>query len=416
MNSDEKNTNNNLNICILLYSGGLDTSCCIKWIKEKYGYEVIALILDVGQKSKDFKMIKQRALKIGAKDAILIDAKNEFANEYISKAIKANALYESVYPMSAALSRPLIAQWAVKVAIKNGAQAIAHGCTGKGNDQVRIDVSARALNPDIQVVAPAREWGMTRSDEIAYAASRGIPVPVTVESPYSTDSNLWGRSIECGILEDPWVEPPEEIYELTQSSADAPDDPAYVEIEFKAGIPVSLNSSDLGSKELVSVLEAEAGQHGVGRLDMVENRLVGIKSREIYEAPAAVVLHMAHRALEALVIPRDLERLHRQLGRVYADLVYNGLWFTPSREAIDAFVNKVQERVTGRIRVKLFKGNCSVVGRQSPFALYNQQLATYDEGDLFDHSAAEGFIKIWGLPLETAARLAMRTKTEDDGE
>lgn len=400
---------------VLAYSGGLDTSVAIPWLAEKYSAEIIAVTLDLGQ-GKELEDVGSRARAVGAVQVHVIDIRDEFVKDYVFPSLRAGALYEDHYPMATALGRPLIAKKLIEVADQEGADSIAHGCTGKGNDQVRIDVSARALNPEIHVVAPAREWGMTRPDEIAYAASRGIPVPVTVESPYSTDSNLWGRSIECGILEDPWVEPPEEIYELTQSPADAPDDPAYVEIEFEAGIPVSLNGSSLGPKELISALEAEAGRHGVGRLDMVENRLVGIKSREIYEAPAAVVLHMAHRALEALVIPRDLERLHRQLGRVYADLVYNGLWFTPSREAIDAFVNKVQERVTGRIRVKLFKGNCSVVGRQSLFALYNQQLATYDEGDLFDHSAAEGFIKIWGLPLETAARLATLTKNEGDGE
>ncbi len=394
---------------VLAYSGGLDTSVAIPWLAEKYGAEVIAVTLDLGQ-GKELEDVGDRARAVGAVQVHVIDVRDEFVRDYILPSLQAGALYEDRYPMATALGRPLIAKQLVEVAEREGATAIAHGCTGKGNDQVRIDVSARALNPDIRVVAPAREWGMTRPDEIAYAAAREIPVPVTVESPFSTDANLWGRSIECGVLEDPWVEPPEEIYALTRSPAAAPDEPAYVEIEYEAGVPVRLNGAGLGLKELVSSLEATAGAHGVGRLDMVENRLVGIKSREIYEAPAAVVLHAAHRELESMVIPRDLERLHRQLGRVYADLVYNGLWFTPSREAIDAFVAKVQARVTGKVRVKLFKGDCRVVGRQSPFALYDQDLATYDEGDLFDHSAAEGFIKIWGLPLETAARLAARAK------
>jgi len=269
---------------------------------------------------------------------------------------------------------------------------------------VRLDVSARALNPAITVIAPARVWGMTRPDEIEYARARNIPVPATIESPYSTDANLWGRSIECGVLEDPWAEPPEDVYTLTRAPADCPDLPAYVEIEFEAGVPVGINGVAMPLVELVASLETIAGAHGVGRIDMVENRLVGIKSREVYEAPAAVVLHLAHRELEGLVIPRDLERLKFELGRVYADLVYNGLWFAPTREAIDAFVDKVQGRVTGTVRLKLFKGDCRVVGRRSAHALYEHALATYDAGDAFDHSAAEGFIKIWGLPVETSAR------------
>jgi argininosuccinate synthase len=256
----------------------------------------------------------------------------------------------------------------------------------------------------VKVIAPARIWGLTRPEEIQYAKERNIPVPASVDSPYSTDTNLWGRSIECGCLEDPWCEPPDDIYLLTKSPAEAPDTPAYVEIEFEKGVPVKINGVAMSLVELITSLETIAGAHGVGRLDMVENRLVGIKSREIYEAPAAVALHTAHRELETMVIPRDLERLKRQLGVVYADLVYNGLWFTPTREAIDAFVAKVQERVTGTVRLKFYKGDCRVVGRQSPFALYDHALATYDAGDAFDHTAAEGFVKIWGLPVETAAR------------
>jgi len=298
----------------------------------------------------------------------------------------------------------LITKKLVEIARIEDAEAIAHGCTGKGNDQVRMDVSARALNPEIVVIAPAREWGMTRPDEIEYARANGIPVPASVDNPYSTDVNLWGRSIECGVLEDPWTEPPEDIYALTRSPTDAPDVPAYVEIEFEAGVPTKVNGVAMPLTELIHSLETIAGAHGVGRLDMVENRLIGIKSREIYEAPAAVVLHAAHRELEAMVIPRDLERLKHDLGRTYADLVYNGLWFTPTRDSIDAFVAKVQERVTGTTRVKLFKGACRVVGRRSPHALYDTALATYDEGDRFDHSAAVGFIKLWGLPVEIAAR------------
>ena len=308
--------------------------------------------------------------------------------------------------MATSLGRPLIAQKLVEIAAMEKATAIAHGCTGKGNDQVRIDVSARALNPAIRVIAPAREWNMTRPEEIEYARVHNVPVPTTKASPYSTDENLWGRSIECGVLEDPWIEPPEEIYALTKSPAECPDVPAYVEIEFVRGVPTLVNGVAMPVTELISSLETIAGAHGVGRLDVVENRLVGIKSREIYEAPAGVVLHAAHGELEGLVIAKDLHRLKHQLAQTYADLVYNGLWFTPMREALDAFVSKVQERVSGTVRLKLFKADCRVVGRKSPFALYDQALATYDEGDKFDHTAAEGFIKIWGLPVETAARKA----------
>jgi argininosuccinate synthase len=388
---------------VLAYSGGLDTSVAIPWLAERYGAEIVAVTLDLGQ-GKELADVRDRALAIGAVRAHVVDAREEFAREYILPALQAGALYEERYPLATALGRPLIARKLVEIARIEGASAIAHGCTGKGNDQVRLDVSARAIDPDITVIAPAREWGLTRPEEIEYARQRGIPVPATVESPYSIDANLWGRSIECGVLEDPWVEPPEEIYTLTRAPAACPDTPAYVEIAFERGVPVAVNGVAMPLVELISSLETIAGAHGVGRVDMVENRLVGIKSREIYEAPAAVVLHAAHRELESFVIPRDLERLARDLGRTYADLVYNGQWFTPMREAIDAFVQKVQERVTGTVRLKLFKGACTVVGRTSPHALYDHGLATYDAGDRFDHRAAVGFIKIWGLPIETMAR------------
>ncbi|MEX2270737.1 MAG: argininosuccinate synthase [Vicinamibacterales bacterium] len=388
---------------ILAYSGGLDTSVAIPWLSDRFDAEIIAVTMDLGQ-GKELDDVRERALAVGAKRAHVIDLREEFARDYILPALQAGAIYEGKYPLATALGRPLIAKHLVEIGRIEGSTTIAHGCTGKGNDQVRIDVSARALEPKVKVIAPARIWGLTRPEEIQYAKERNIPVPATVDSPYSTDTNLWGRSIECGCLEDPWCEPPEEIYLLTKSPADAPDTPAYVEIEFERGVPVKVNGVAMGLVELITSLETIAGAHGVGRLDMVENRLVGIKSREIYEAPAAVVLHAAHKELEMMVIPRDLERLKRQLGAVYADLVYNGLWFTPTREAIDAFVAKVQERVTGTVRLKLFKGDCRVVGRKSPYALYDHALATYDAGDAFDHTAAEGFVKIWGLPVETAAR------------
>ncbi|HUF22613.1 MAG TPA: argininosuccinate synthase [Vicinamibacterales bacterium] len=388
---------------VLAYSGGLDTSVAIPWLSDRFDAEIIAVTMDLGQ-GRELDDVRERALAVGATRAHVVDLREEFARDYILPALQAGALYEGKYPLATALGRPLIAKHLVEIGRIEGSKTIAHGCTGKGNDQVRIDVSARALEPQVKVIAPARIWGLTRPEEIQYAKERNIPVPATVDSPYSTDTNLWGRSIECGCLEDPWCEPPEEIYLLTKSPAEAPDAPAYVEIEFEQGVPVKINGVAMGLVELITSLETIAGAHGVGRLDMVENRLVGIKSREIYEAPAAVALHTAHKELETLVIPRDLERLKRQLGVVYADLVYNGLWFTPTREAIDAFVTKVQERVTGVVRLKFFKGDCRVVGRKSPFALYDHALATYDAGDAFDHTAAEGFVKIWGLPVETAAR------------
>ena len=392
-----------MNRIVLAYSGGLDTSVAVPWLANKYDAEVVAVTLDLGQ-GKELDDVRERAIAVGAVRAHVIDVREEFVQEYILPSLQAGAIYESKYPLATALGRPLIAKKLVEVAEIEDASMIAHGCTGKGNDQVRMDVSARALNPSIRVVAPAREWGMSRPDEIEYARANGIPVPVSVENPYSTDTNLWGRSIECGILEDPWIEPPEDIYALTKSPVEAPDVPAYVEVEFKQGVPTKVNGVAMPLTELVNSVETIAGAHAVGRIDMVENRLVGIKSREIYEAPAATVLHTAHRELEALVIPKDLERLKHDLSRTYADLVYNGLWFSPVRDAIDAFVSKVQERVSGTVRLKLYRGDCRVVGRKSPNALYDDGLATYDEGDRFDHWAAEGFIKIWGLPVETAAR------------
>lgn len=390
---------------VLAYSGGLDTSVAIPWLAERYESEIIAVTLDLGQ-GRELDEVRERALATGALRCHVLDVREEFARDYILPALKANALYEERYPMATSLGRPLIAKKLVEIAHLEGATAIAHGCTGKGNDQVRIDVSARAIDPAMKVIAPARVWGLTRPEEIAYAKERGIPVPATLESPYSTDSNLWGRSIECGILEDPWQEPPEEIYTMTRAVADSPDNPAYVEIAFEQGVPTAINGVQMPFIELIESLSTIAGEHGVGRLDMVENRLVGIKSREIYEAPAAVVLHMAHRDLESFVTSTSLNRFSQQVAVHYADIVYNGVWFTPLREALDAYVEKVQERVTGTIRLKLLKGSCTVVGRRSPFALYDHALATYDAGDAFDHRAAEGFIKIYGLPVETAARKA----------
>jgi argininosuccinate synthase len=390
---------------VLAYSGGLDTSVAIPWLAERYGAEIVAVTLDLGL-GREVTSVRARALAAGALRAHVLDVREEFVRDYILPALQAGAMYEDRYPLATALGRPLIARRLVELARMEGAAAIAHGCTGKGNDQVRLDVSARALDPGIQIIAPARLWGMTRGDVIEYARARGIPVPATTGSPYSIDANLWGRSIECGVLEDPWVEPPEDIYTLTRAPRESPEEPAYLDLAFTGGIPTAANGIEMPPLELIESLETIAGAHGVGRIDMVENRLVGIKSREVYEAPAAVVLHLAHRELEDLVIPRDLQRLKREMSRAYADLVYNGLWFSPTRDALDAFVAAIQPRVAGVVRLKLFKGDCRVVGRTSPFALYDRELARYDAGDEFDHQAAEGFIKIWGLPLETAARKA----------
>ena len=400
---------------ILAYSGGLDTSVAIPWLKEEYKAEVIAVTLDLGQ-GRELNQIRERAMATGAIRCHVLDVRDEFARDYVLPALQAGAMYEERYPLGTALGRPLIAKKLVEIAHMENATAIAHGCTGKGNDQVRIDVSVRALDPAMTVIAPARVWGMTRQDEIEYARVRNLPVPTTKSSPYSTDQNLWGRSIECGVLEDPWNEPPDDIYTLTKSPSQAPDTPAYVEIDWEKGVPTVVNGVAMPLTELIDSLETIAGVHGVGRIDMVENRLVGIKSREIYEAPAAVVLHSAHRELEGFVIARDLQRLKQRLSQEYADNIYNGLWFSPTREAIDAFVQNVQQRVTGTVRLKLFKGGCRVVGRKSPFGLYEHSLATYDDGDRFDHSAAEGFIKIWGLPVETAAKNARRNRAASSAE
>jgi len=390
---------------VLAYSGGLDTSVAIPWLREKYNAEIIAVTMDLGQ-GKELEEVRDRALATGAVRAHVLDLREEFAHDYILPALKADAIYEDRYPMATSLGRPLIGQKLVEIAEIEQATAVAHGCTGKGNDQVRLDVTTRALNPKLKVIAPARDWGMTRPQEIEYARQRNIPVPATVQSPYSTDSNLWGRSIECGVLEDPWQEPPEEIYTLTKPPAECPDEAAYVEISFEEGVPTAINGVQMPLLDLVGSLGTIAGAHGVGRIDMVENRLVGIKSREIYEAPAAVALHTAHKELQKLVTTKDLDRLCRFVSQQYADLIYNGLWFTPTRDALDGFVGKVQERVTGQVRLKLFKGDCRIVGRKSPCSLYDHSLATYDAGDTYDQSAAVGFIKIFGLPVEIATRKA----------
>jgi argininosuccinate synthase len=388
---------------VLAYSGGLDTSVAIRWLKETYNLDVIAVTADVGNE-RDFSAIREKALNTGALKALIIDVKDTFVNDYVFPALRANAIYEGVYPLATALSRPLIAKLLVDVAKEEGASAVAHGCTGKGNDQVRIEVSVAALAPELKVLAPAREWGMTRQETIDYARRYHIPVPITAATPYSIDENLWGKSIECGVLEDPWVEPPEEVFTWTKSPDAAPAAPGYVEISFERGIPVALDRKKMDGVSLIRRLNETAGEHGVGRIDHLESRLVGIKSREIYEAPAALVLLQAHLALEALTLTRDQRRFNDRVAQEYADLVYNGLWFTALRQDLASYVNSAQRSVTGEVRVKLFKGACRIVGRRSPYSLYRHSLATYDEGDEFDQSASPGFIHIWGLPAKTQAQ------------
>ncbi|URR36045.1 argininosuccinate synthase [Thermosynechococcus sp. HN-54] len=388
---------------ILAYSGGVDTSVCIPYLKHEWGVkEVITLAADLGQ-GDELEPIRQKALDAGASVSLVADAKAEFIRDYAFPAIQANALYENRYPLSTALARPLIAKLLVDAAAEYGADAVAHGCTGKGNDQVRFDVAIAALNPNLKVLAPAREWGMSREETIAYGERFGIPAPVKKSSPYSIDRNLLGRSIEAGPLEDPWIEPLEEVYLMTQAIENTPNSPEYVEIGFEAGIPVSLDGRALDPVTLVSELNERVGRHGFGRIDMIENRLVGIKSREIYEAPALLVLIDAHRDLESLTLTADVTQYKRGIEETYSRLVYNGLWYSPLKQALDAFIQQTQQRVTGTVRVKLFKGTARVVGRQSPYSLYTPDLATYGAEDQFDHKAAEGFIYVWGLPTRVWA-------------
>lgn len=386
------------NKVVLAYSGGVDTSVCIPYLKQEWGVqEVITLAADLGQ-GDELEPIRQKALESGASQSLVADVKESFVKDYAFPALQANTLYENRYPLSTALARPLIAKLLVEAAQEYGADAVAHGCTGKGNDQVRFDVSIAALNPNLKVLAPAREWGMSREETIAYGERFGIPSPVKKKSPYSIDRNLLGRSIEAGPLEDPWTEPLEEIYLMTKAIADTPNEPEYVEIGFEQGIPTSLNGAAQTPVELIEQLNQIVGNHGVGRIDMVENRLVGIKSREIYEVPALLVLILAHRDLESLTLTADVTHYKRGVEETYSQLIYNGLWYSPLKAALDGFIRQTQERVSGIIRIKLFKGNATIVGRKSDKSLYTPDLATYGAEDRFDHKAAEGFIYVWGLP------------------
>ncbi len=394
---------------VLAYSGGLDTSVAIRWIKEKYNMDVIAVTADVGG-DRDLEAVREKALRVGAVQAIVVDARADFVKHFAFPTLRADAIYQGVYPLATALSRPLIARLLVDVAEKEGASAVAHGCTGKGNDQVRMDVGVAALAPHLRIIAPAREWGMTREQTIAYAQRHAIPIPVTSASPYSIDQNLWGRSIECGVLEDPWVEPPEDVFAWTASPQNAPDQPAYVEISFEKGLPTALDGREMDGIALIQELNALAGRHGVGRIDHIEDRLVGIKSREIYEAPAAIVLFTAHQALEAMTLSREQLKFKQKVAGEYADLIYNGLWFSSFHQDLAAYVQSTQRCVTGTVRLKLHKGACKVVGRRSPCSLYRHSLATYDKGDEFDQDASVGFIHIWGLPVRVQAQAQPESK------
>lgn len=387
---------------VLAYSGGLDTSVAVPWLKEHYGAEIITLTMDLGM--VDLPSIQERAMAVGASKALTVDAKDVLVKEFLFPALQAGAIYEGMYPLATALGRPLIARCLAEAAISEGAYAVAHGCTGKGNDQVRIDVGVAALAPELRVIAPIRDWGMSREDEMDYARERSLPISAG-KSRFSVDENLWGRSAEAGELEDPWQEPPEEAYEWTRPVAETPQEAVYVEIRFDRGVPTAVDGESMGGSALISHLNRVAGEHGVGRIDHVENRLVGIKSREVYEAPAAVTLHAAHQALENMTLSKDQARTKARIAQEYADLVYNGLWFTSHREDLDAYVHSTQRHVTGDVRVRLHRGACTVVGRTAPQALYQHQLATYDRGDTFDHTAAEGFISIYGLPVRTQNRV-----------
>jgi argininosuccinate synthase len=388
---------------VVAFSGGLDTSCIVSWLKQDwYGFdEVVAVLVDVGQEF-DLDASIERAKAAGADDVVLVDRKAAFAEEQCARAIKANALYEGKYPLVSALSRPVIAKAVADLAVELSAEAVVHGCTGKGNDQLRFELSFKATDPDLRVIAPLRDRIWTRDEEIDYAIANGIPVQATQAAPFSIDENLFGRAIEAGVLEDPWAAPPEEPYALTSAPGDAPE-PIEVTIGFEAGVPVSLDGEELPLAELISRLNGLAGAYGIGRIDMIENRAVGIKSREVYEAPAAIVLVQAHSALEDVVLTKDEARIKRGLEQRWTELVYEGLWFSPAREAIDAFVDKTQELVEGEVRVELRPNAAVVTGRRSPHMLYAEQLASYGTGETFPHAAAEGFIRIAALEVELAA-------------
>jgi argininosuccinate synthase len=395
---------------VLAYSGGLDTSVAIKWLQQE-GYDVVAVGLDVGE-GKDVEFVKEKALQVGAVESYSIDARKEFAEDYVLPVLQSHGLYEGKYPLVSALSRPLISKKLVEIAEQVGAVAVAHGCTGKGNDQVRFEVSIMALNPDLKVLAPVREWSWSREEEIEYAKEHNIPIPINLDNPYSIDANLWGRACECGVLEDPWAAPPEGAYDMTTPIEATPDQADNVEIEFNQGVPVALNGKAYELHELILELNTLAGKHGVGRIDHVENRLVGIKSREVYECPAALTLIKAHKELEDLTLTKDVAHFKPIISNKLTELIYNGLWFSPLHKALLAFMKDTQKNVTGTVRVKLFKGHAIVEGRKSPYSLYDEKLATYTKEDEFNHQAAVGFIELFGLPTKVYSQLHNEKKVE----
>lgn len=396
---------------VLAYSGGLDTSVEIAWLKNK-GYDVIACCVDVGE-GKDLEAIKQKGLAVGAVESIVIDAKEEFASEYCLTALQGHAYYENKYPVVSALSRPLIVKHLVAIAKEYGATAIAHGCTGKGNDQVRFEVGIHALAPEMKIEDPIREVHWSREEEIDYAKKNGIPVPINKKSPYSIDENLWGRANECGILEDPWQAAPADAYARTNALEDTPDEADVIEITFEQGVPTKLDGKELPLAQLIMKLDKIAGKHGIGRIDHVENRLVGIKSREVYECPAATVLMKAHKDIEDITLEREMAHFKPLIEKQIADMIYNALWFSPLMKALQAFLKESQKDVNGVVRVKLFKGNVICEGRKSPNSLYDEKLATYTSADEFDQEAAAGFIKLYGLPQQVYAQVHQKIEGKD---
>ena len=397
---------------VVAYSGGLDTSVMVKWLNEKYDAEIITVTGNLGQRA-ELVGLEEKAKKSGASKSYVLDLRKEFVTEYVWKALKAGALYEGIYPLATAVGRPLLAKAMAEVALAEDAELVAHGCTGKGNDQVRFEVGIQTLAPHLKILAPLRFWEFkSREEEIDYAEANNIPVKITKDSPYSIDENLWGVAIECGVLEDPTVPPPEDAYQLTQNPKYAPDEPEELTINFEKGIPVGLNNALIDPVELLEVLNEIGGKHGIGRMDLIENRVVGIKSREIYEAPAAVILHTAHHELEKLVIDKDTFRYKEGVANQVANLIYDGLWFSPLFDSLTAFVDSTQEKVTGDIKLELYKGNINILSRSSAYSLYNMKLATYTDEDTFDHKASEGFIKLYGLPHKTMSEIKMSLKKE----